>query len=320
MQSLGQRLRKERESRGWSIERIAEQTRISTTYLHAIETDDKSSLPGGFFYRAFVRQYAQALEMPVEAFEVDLNADIREEEQALQSLSSQIPEKKYLVPPMPTLGAVSSEDTRRWVVRLIGLAVVLAACSGVYMLWQKYQEDRVLKAEMALVTPTPTPAPKPPTPTPTPTPAPNGDPNAVATRTPAAAGTPTQAPTVAPTVPPTPVPTPAPQSNTPVPAGSVRLTISAKEGTWVDVYQGDRRLFSNLMQPGDTKTFESAGRLRIRLGNAGGVDLTQNGKAVPAVGPRGQARTVTFSGNTYDVGTPPNSTAATDSPLKTPGN
>ncbi|MBY0374866.1 MAG: helix-turn-helix domain-containing protein, partial [Bryobacteraceae bacterium] len=61
MPSLGLQLRQERERRGISLADIAKDTRISTRYLEAIETDDTRTLPHDFFYRSFIRQYAQYL-------------------------------------------------------------------------------------------------------------------------------------------------------------------------------------------------------------------------------------------------------------------
>src|SRR5262249_18728001 len=50
------------------LEEIARITRVSTTYLHALEADDFSSLPVPVFTRGFVRAYCQALgEVPDEA-------------------------------------------------------------------------------------------------------------------------------------------------------------------------------------------------------------------------------------------------------------
>ena len=58
-QSIGEKLRLARETRGIALRDISEQTRISMRYLEAIEADDYRRLPGGIFNRSFVRAYAK---------------------------------------------------------------------------------------------------------------------------------------------------------------------------------------------------------------------------------------------------------------------
>ena len=58
-QSIGEKLRLERETRGIALRDISEQTRISMRYLEAIEADDYRRLPGGIFNRSFIRAYAK---------------------------------------------------------------------------------------------------------------------------------------------------------------------------------------------------------------------------------------------------------------------
>ena len=58
-QSIGEKLRLARETRGIALRDISEQTRISMRYLEAIETDDYRRLPGGIFNRSFIRAYAK---------------------------------------------------------------------------------------------------------------------------------------------------------------------------------------------------------------------------------------------------------------------
>src|SRR2546421_12259311 len=58
-QSIGEKLRLARETRGIALREISEQTRISMRYLEAIETDDYRRLPGGIFNRSFIRAYAK---------------------------------------------------------------------------------------------------------------------------------------------------------------------------------------------------------------------------------------------------------------------
>ena len=44
---------------------IAEELCITQRYLHALESDDLGNLPGTFFYKSFVKQYATLLGVPI---------------------------------------------------------------------------------------------------------------------------------------------------------------------------------------------------------------------------------------------------------------
>ncbi|HEX8557295.1 MAG TPA: helix-turn-helix transcriptional regulator [Pyrinomonadaceae bacterium] len=64
--SLGEQLRRARESRGVTLREVAEQTRITMRHLEAIEADDYNSLPGGIFNKSFIRSYARHVGFPDE--------------------------------------------------------------------------------------------------------------------------------------------------------------------------------------------------------------------------------------------------------------
>src|SRR5437762_1831427 len=61
MTSVGRQLRSAREEQKRSLAEIAEDLCITQRYLRAIEEDDLASLPGIFFYKSFVKQYASIL-------------------------------------------------------------------------------------------------------------------------------------------------------------------------------------------------------------------------------------------------------------------
>ena len=61
MADIGDKLRSAREAKGLSIEDIEKATKIQGRYLTAIEQDDFDKLPGDFYVRAFIRQYAQVV-------------------------------------------------------------------------------------------------------------------------------------------------------------------------------------------------------------------------------------------------------------------
>jgi len=58
---FGKELQLEREKRGVSLETVADETKVSTRFLRALEVDDFSSLPGGVFQRGIVRSYCRFL-------------------------------------------------------------------------------------------------------------------------------------------------------------------------------------------------------------------------------------------------------------------
>src|SRR5271168_2162146 len=76
MERFCDELRWERERRKVSIEKISEETKVSSRHLHALEAGEYSELPGGVFRKGIVRSYLAALgldEVPwIERFEASL--------------------------------------------------------------------------------------------------------------------------------------------------------------------------------------------------------------------------------------------------------
>src|SRR5438105_947590 len=58
MSNFGASFKKARDSKGIPLDRIAAETRISSRFLLAIESEEFHLLPGGIFNRGFVRTYA----------------------------------------------------------------------------------------------------------------------------------------------------------------------------------------------------------------------------------------------------------------------
>lgn len=56
-------LKEVREYRGVTMERLVDMTRISKTYLNAIESDDIKKLPADAYTRGFVSQYAKVIKL-----------------------------------------------------------------------------------------------------------------------------------------------------------------------------------------------------------------------------------------------------------------
>ncbi|MBI5945697.1 MAG: DUF4115 domain-containing protein [Chloroflexi bacterium] len=65
-ESIGQRLKKEREARYLTLEKASEVTRIRTVFLRALEADDYSALPSAAQGRGFLRNYAEYLNLNID--------------------------------------------------------------------------------------------------------------------------------------------------------------------------------------------------------------------------------------------------------------
>ena len=64
---FGERLRRRREAQHIDLATIAEQTKIKRSLLEGLERDDVSQWPSGIFRRAWLRTYAQAIGLDVDA-------------------------------------------------------------------------------------------------------------------------------------------------------------------------------------------------------------------------------------------------------------
>ncbi|SDI95213.1 helix-turn-helix domain-containing protein [Natribacillus halophilus] len=69
MGELGQFLQAQREEKGWGLDEVQARTKIQKRYLLAIEEGRYDDLPGAFYARAFIKSYAEALDLePEEVF------------------------------------------------------------------------------------------------------------------------------------------------------------------------------------------------------------------------------------------------------------
>ncbi|EFI70342.1 hypothetical protein BFZC1_01722 [Lysinibacillus fusiformis ZC1] len=66
MAELGTRLKEARLSKGYSLDDLQEITKIQKRYLIGIEEGNYSIMPGSFYVRAFIKQYAEAVGLDAE--------------------------------------------------------------------------------------------------------------------------------------------------------------------------------------------------------------------------------------------------------------
>jgi cytoskeletal protein RodZ len=84
----------------------------------------------------------------------------------------------------------------------------------------------------------------------------------------------------------TPRPTPTP---TPAPRKDVTVRVKAKRASWLNVRDSKgKQLFSGVIRAGQSEEWTAKQRIRLLIGNGGGVRLTVNGKDVGSPGDGGQ--------------------------------
>lgn len=306
--TIGELLRETREQYGTTVEQIGAALRIRPVFLQAIEDNHYDRLPGPVYALGFVRTYADYLGLDGEVIA-----------QRFKSEAAGLETKPDLSFPMP----LSERSMPGGALLLV--ALIVAACA--YAIWYyRAAGDRVRSESVAEVPsqliPLPPPAAEPSAGTVPPAPdlsaeppsadasdtaAPAGSPSALSTNPPGGQ-TSTAAPS--PNVAPSPVqaeasqtpaipepPAVAPPLDTPrvygVTNGPVRIVIKATADSWVQVRDADQSVISmRVLKPGETYRVPDRPGLVLRTGNAGGLEITVDGRPVAPVGPVGKTRNV----------------------------
>jgi len=266
--SLGGYLRSLREAKGGSLEDMARSTRVGIRHLEALEEERLVDLPSPVFVRGFIRAYCGFLrESPEPA--LGRYEELVGSRAAAQAASA---------PPGPRNTWASSSV-------VVGLVLLLILGTGLILVNLSVKKSRgtsvaTVKTESPAPSTSPAPAPvSPPAPPPAAAPAPPAPAPAAATEP------------VRPAPPPinsAPAPPPAarPTSGAAV-TGGQRLVIRAVEPTWVRVQTDEGRIAEELLPAGASREWAAERRFLLTIGNAGGVELTLNGKALPSLGPKG---------------------------------
>ena len=266
MNSVGRILRSARERQGRAVAEIAAELCLTQQYLRAIEDDDVKSLPGIFFYKNFVKQYAAIV-------------GVKEAEivSGIQTLTAAAEESVLpgtpVQPPVRPLDPIVADSNRRYFgsgrlgLSVFGLVGALLACSGFYAWWMRPAEVAAKpRPQPAVVQSVSQPVPQP-----------------ISQITP-----PVQTATIQVTA----------ETQTQVINGinQVVLNLSATEKTWLSVTSEGKRLFSGFLEPSQTKTLTGVDAAQMTVGNAGGIEVRLNGKPIGPIGKSGQVRRVVFTG------------------------
>ena len=273
MTSIGDKLRRQREQSHASLEDISARTKIGVRLLAAIETEQFDKLPGGVFRKSFVLQYARALGLDPAEIAEELRHHSQFEEQP------SIPGQEA-----PRLGSdmgviAQSAPGRDWASllggsfgALLAAVAVILACAGLYSWWQRPTRQPEVAAAVSRE-PAPPPQASPPAEPP---------PSAAAPQ-----AQPVSAPVTA---------TPGFQNSQ-----HVRVELMAGEATWVSASSDGRNVFTDSLQPRQTKNWEAVNKIRLLIGNAGGVEISLNGKPIGPIGPRGQVRIVELTPDGFQI-------------------
>ena len=274
--SLGTHLRALREAKGGSLEDMARSTRVGIRHLEALEDERLTDLPSPVFVRGFIRAYCGFLR---ENPEPALN---RYEELA----GTRAAEQAASVPPRPrTSWAGSSLVIGLVLLLILGVGLILVNLSVKKSGGNSLPTAKTEVAKPATPTPPPTPAPSSAV---TPAPPPSAPATAAAPAAPAAppaAGEPAR-PATPPSTAAAAAP-PAPRTSSAPASGEQRLVIRAVEPTWIRVQTDEGRIAEELLPAGASREWAAERRFLLTIGNAGGVELTLNGRALPPLGPKG---------------------------------
>ena len=280
MASFGDKLKREREMRGVTLDEISESTKIARRHLEALEADDFQSLPGGVFNKGFVKAYAHFIGINEEQAVADYSSAHKEELPAEDQFPLEIHEK-----PDREMNPRSSH------LPLIGAVIALVLVVAGYAVWKSRHNQADVVQPVAAASAPDTPA--------------SQQPASAAVSEPAtvqANEVPVDQKVTAPEPPKPVAATAARKAEDPVqtakpapPERTFFVVIKAKEDSWISV-TADGRTVSHGILKADKQKFVRAGKqILITTGNAGGLDVSYNGKPVGVIGNESEARTLLFT-------------------------
>lgn len=268
--------RERRESMGKTIDQVSAELRIGRRYLSGIEEGNYEGWPERVFSTGFIRAYARYLSVPAAPVldEYERSAVDRSESRMADQLRPGWIERER------------ERGSRRTTYTLAAGAVLLV---GVLLSWVSLRTEH-----------RPVPLPAAPLP---PSPAENAvkaQDNAAAVSRKAASGNGVADNGAAvPPVPPAPpagaaVPAPAPSvaavgGSGPL-EGPFQLFLEASETTWLMYSFDGGAPIDVTLYAGDKISIQARERIALKIGNAGGLTGTLNGKRLPPFGERGQVR------------------------------
>jgi cytoskeleton protein RodZ len=309
MSSVGETLRRERLRKELGLAQISRETKISARLLEAIEKDQFALLPGGVFAKSFVRQYARYLGLDEEELAAEVEKAVHPAGD-LPSFTSALSEPAFKVPRI--VEWEGGGRSRSSVLPALAMVVaVMLVCSLVYAWWQRSRRPAAVTPPIAAMRKTPAQIPKPAEAAPivpavasNPETAPKTEVSAAAAGQGIEPGRQAKPP----------APPAAPQDEAPNPAATLHISLTADSDDWVRVATDGKVVMSDVLHASEVKTFAAVEALRIRIGDAGNLQMTVNGKAAGPLGPKGQVRTVEVTRDGVHILPPPPKPAPAPAP------
>jgi cytoskeletal protein RodZ len=277
--SFGERLKKEREKRGMTLEDVSGVTKVSVRNLRALEQEKFDQMPGGIFNRGFVRAYAKHLGLDDDQVVADYLEAAGESVPTLDPpgipVPPHTPEKAVAPPSNPQ----ESPAQVPWAA-LIGLVVLGTVVLG---FWSYHSHRRA--AENGPGTEPATTAHFVESPQASPVPA---DP-----ATASAASQPVSGSAA------------GPGAQTPA-ASSVGfdLALRAHDEVWLSSAVDGKPPSESIMEDGQSITVHASDRAILKVGNAAALDVVFNGQKIPVRAAEGEVRTLTFTASGLQVPPP----------------
>ncbi|WP_088072223.1 helix-turn-helix domain-containing protein [Gottfriedia luciferensis] len=135
MTELGKFLREAREAKGLSIDDVQELTKIQKRYLEAIEEGNYDILPGQFYVRAFIRQYAETVGVDVSSFLIEKPVVEETEEEttiAEEVKHEEIPSRAAKL--KEPLSNVKSSRIMDFLPKILVALLIIGICIAIYMM------------------------------------------------------------------------------------------------------------------------------------------------------------------------------------------
>jgi len=290
MTSFGERIKRERELRGVSLEEIAESTKIGKRNLEALETEDFDKLPGGIFNKGFVRAYAKYLGLDEDQAVTDFLAAENAAASGIRLAADPVPatavgngtngeggkkSRKERSVELEAIAARREAEAKRNpplnpsnVGNRVWLAIAIMGLAAGSLAWWKYSHPQHVAAVVVRSKPVIA--------------APVAPPVAASASAPVS----TQSSTASATIPENAVPDPSISGD-----GLVHLKVHATQDSWIQVTVDGKAVQDGTLDAATEKTF-SGKEVVFKTGNAGGVELTYNGKTQAPFGKDNQVKQI----------------------------